>query len=177
MKYLKKDIEVNFGKISLKEIFFDDKFKLLLFYRLTNYYIYKSKKNPIERLLQSIFNKFFKHYSKKFCMDFKAKVKIGYGLHIPHPIGIVINGKSVIGNNCTIMQQVTLGNDLIEINKAPVVGNNVKIGAGAKLIGSIKVGNNVIIGANAVVTKDIPDNCIVAGVPAKIIRRLDETIN
>ncbi|GAX86812.1 serine O-acetyltransferase [Lebetimonas natsushimae] len=159
MKFLKKDIEVNFGKISLKEMLFDDKFKLLLFYRLANYYIYKPQKNPIERFLQSIFNKFFKYYSKKFCMDFKAKVKIGYGLYIPHPIGIVINGKSVIGNNCTIMQQVTLGNDLIEINKAPIVGDNVKIGA------------------NAVVTKDIPDNCVVAGVPAKIIRRLDEVIN
>jgi serine O-acetyltransferase len=177
MNFLKEDIRVNFGKISLKEILFNDKLKLLFFYRLTNHYYYKINKNPIERLLQSIFNKFFQYYSRKFCIDFKAKVKIGYGLHIPHPIGIVINGKSTIGNNCTIMQQVTLGNNLLEINKAPIIGDNVKIGAGAKIIGNVKIGDNVIIGANAVVTKDIPENCVVGGVPAKIIRKINETIN
>jgi len=173
---LKEDIKVNFGKIKLKEAFFNNKFKLLLFYRLTNYYFYLKQKNIFQRLLQSVFNKLFLHYNSKFCNDFKAKVKIGKGLHIPHPIGIVINGKVEIGDYCTIMQQVTIGNNLLEIDKVPKIGSKVIIGAGAKIVGDIKIGNNVIIGANAVVTKDIPDNCVVAGIPAKIIRKLNDTL-
>ena len=118
----------------------------------------------------------FNKYLEKFCCDFKIKTEIGKGLHIPHPIGIVINGKAKIGNNCTIMQQVTIGNKLND-DKIPEIGNNVFIGAGAKIIGNIKIEDNVIIGANAVVTKSIPKNCIVAGIPAKIIRKRNETTN
>lgn len=55
----------------------------------------------------------------------------------------------------------------------PVIGDNVKIGTGAKIIGGVTVGNNVFIGANAVVVKDVPDNCVVGGVPAKIIKYVD----
>lgn len=89
---------------------------------------------------------------------------IGRSLFAPHISGIVISYFAEIGNGCTIYQQVTIGQESIgHKGQAPTIGNNVYIGAGAKIIGSIKIGNNVKIGANAVVTKDVPDNSTVVG--------------
>lgn len=90
-------------------------------------------------------------------------------------IGVVIHSKSLIGDKVIIGQNVTIGRSLDPCG-IPVIGNNVYISAGARVLGGIKVGNNVIIGANAVVTKDVDDNTIVAGVPAKVIRHVDEDI-
>lgn len=90
------------------------------------------------------------------------------GLIIQHGFSTIINAKK-IGKNCHIYQQVTIGFNGTE---SPIIGDNVRICCGAKVIGGIHVGNNVVIGANAVVCKDIPDNVVVAGVPAKIIRNL-----
>ncbi len=92
---------------------------------------------------------------------------IGLGLLIQHGFSTIINHKS-IGCNCKIYQQVTIG---YKDSKTPILGNNVTVCCGAKVIGDVTIGNDVIIGANAVVTKDIPDHCIVAGVPAVIIKR------
>lgn len=89
---------------------------------------------------------------------------------LPHGInGIVIHPTCVIGKNVTIMHQVTIGTR--KVNKSAVIGDNVFIGAGAKILGDISIGNNVKIGANAVVLEDIPDNSTVVGNPARIIRR------
>ena len=84
-------------------------------------------------------------------------------------IGVVLHPKSIIGNHCIIGQGITVGGKSREVN-VPVIGDHVYIAAGARILGDVKIGNNVFIGANAVVVKDIPDNCIVAGIPAKIIR-------
>ena len=84
-------------------------------------------------------------------------------------IGVVIHSRAVIGKNCLIGQGVTIGGKS-GWYEVPVIGDNVHISAGARILGPIRIGNNVIIGANAVVVKDVPDNCIVAGVPAKIIK-------
>lgn len=102
--------------------------------------------------------------------------------HIPHTasigencefayggIGVVLHDKSVLGKNCMIGQNCTIGGRKGH-GGPPIIGDNVYIAAGARLIGSFKIGNNVIIGANSVVLTDIPDNCVVAGVPAKIIK-------
>lgn len=94
---------------------------------------------------------------------------IGGGLIIQHGFSTIINAKK-IGKNCHIYQQVTIGYNGTE---QPVIGNNVRICCGAKVIGGAHIGNNVVIGANAVVVKDVPDNVIVAGVPAKIIKQLE----
>lgn len=97
--------------------------------------------------------------------------RIGQGFHIAHLTNIVINQGALIGKNCMLFQGVTLGGMRLFDGRvvAPVVGDNVTIFAGAKIVGGVKVGNNVVIGANAVVTHDVPDNAVVAGVPAKII--------
>jgi len=102
-------------------------------------------------------------------------VKIGPGLYIPHPFGIVI-GYADIGSNFTIGQHCSIGNkapigavDNVDRGKT-IIGNNVFMGAGAVILGPVRIGNNVIIGANAVVTKDIPDNATVVGVPAREIK-------
>lgn len=94
-----------------------------------------------------------------------ATAEIGEGTRLGYGgIGVVIHYQSVIGKNCVIAQNVTLG------GKKPIIGDNVYISAGAKCIGG-SIGSNVVVGANAVVTKDIPDNCVIAGVPAVIISK------
>jgi serine O-acetyltransferase len=95
---------------------------------------------------------------------------IGPGFYIGHFGGIVINGK--FGSNCSIGQGVTVGSKGAGKSDGwPVLGDNVYIGAGAKIIGSINIGSHSVIGANAVVIKDVPQNSLAAGVPA-IIRAL-----
>ncbi|HEX3846998.1 MAG TPA: hypothetical protein VHV81_06420 [Steroidobacteraceae bacterium] len=97
-----------------------------------------------------------------------STAKIGRRLSIEHHGCIVIHGASIIGDDCLIRHGVTLGNTGADDPfGAPSVGDRVQIGAGAKLIGRIRVGNDVIIGANAVVIHDVPDAAVVGGVPAR----------
>lgn len=93
---------------------------------------------------------------------------IGEGLFIQHGYSTGIGGRS-IGKSCWINQLVVIG--FSDSGKAPIIGDNVHIAAGAKVIGDISIGDNSIIGANAVVVKDVPPNCTVVGVPAYIIKR------
>lgn len=92
------------------------------------------------------------------------RTKFGY-----KGMGVVIHSRAVIGENCTIAQQVTIGGRSGIFN-VPIIGNNVYLGAGCKVLGDVHVGDNVVIGANAVVIHDVPENGIVAGVPAKVLR-------
>ena len=94
--------------------------------------------------------------------------KIGPGLFLQHSFSTVIAAKK-IGKHCWINQQVTVGYTSSE--DSPIIGDNVTIGAGAKVLGAVRIGDRVTIGANAVVVKDVPDDCVVVGVPARIVRR------
>jgi len=107
----------------------------------------------------------------KFGIQIPKSAQIGEGFYIGHYGGITIASDAVIGKNVNISQLVTIGESgQGEKAGAPTIGDNVYIGAGAKIIGKIKVGNNVKIGANAVIYKDIPDNAIVVSYPGyKII--------
>lgn len=108
--------------------------------------------------------------SYKFGIQIPVRTQIGPGLCIGHFSGIVINPNAVLGKNISILQGATVGQSQRGIRQGtPVIGDCVYIGPGAKVIGAITVGNNVVIGANAVVSRDIPDNAVVAGVPAEII--------
>lgn len=96
---------------------------------------------------------------------------IGGGLRLMHGFSTMILVKEM-GMNCMVNQQVTIG---WANGGVPTIGNNVWIAAGAKVLGPITIGDDVIIGANAVVVKDVPSHSIVAGVPAKIIKRRNHT--
>lgn len=97
--------------------------------------------------------------------------KIGKGSYCGYGgIGVVIHSDAEIGSNCMIGQHVTIGGGNSKYPGVPKIGNNVYISHGAIVFGGITIGNNVTIGANAVVTKPVPDNAVVAGVPAKVLR-------
>ncbi|OIO38484.1 MAG: serine O-acetyltransferase [Candidatus Omnitrophica bacterium CG1_02_46_14] len=98
--------------------------------------------------------------------------KIGKGLFIDHGMGVVVGETSIIGNNVTLFQGVTLGGTGKQKGKRhPTLGNNVVVGTGACVLGDIHVGDNVSIGANAVVVRDVPANSTVVGVPGRIASR------
>lgn len=96
--------------------------------------------------------------------------KIGYGLQIHHPYGIIINKSAELGNNVILRHHVTIGMDGIT-DECPIIGSNVEFGAGTSVIGKVVIGENTKIGAGAVVTKSFPDNSILIGVPAKNIAK------
>lgn len=97
--------------------------------------------------------------------------EIGGGLIFQHGFSSIISAKS-IGENCKIYHHMTLGYD--HDLQAPVIGNNVEVCCGAKVLGGVTVGDNVLIGAGALVVKDVPSNTVVAGVPARVIKHLDQ---
>ena len=102
---------------------------------------------------------------------------IGKGLFIDHGMGVVIGETTVIGDNVTLFQGVTLGGTGKEQGKRhPTIGNNVVVGAGAKILGNITVGDSVMIGANAVVLRDVPEDSTVVGVPGRIAKRKGKRI-
>lgn len=99
-----------------------------------------------------------------------SRTSIGEGLYIGHGMCIVVNPRAIIGKNVNLSQGVTIGQASRGSRKGvATIGDNVYIGPGAKIVGAVKIGNNVAIGANAVVTKDVPDNAVVVGIPAKVI--------
>lgn len=99
---------------------------------------------------------------------------LGPGLIILHSFGIVINTKVIAGKNLVLHHGVTLAEDN---DLSPVLGNNVMIGAGAKVIGPVRIGSDVKIGANAVVLKDVPDGGTVVGIPARLISIYGERVD
>lgn len=120
------------------------------------------------RTVYFILNKIIGEICSGILLDVGSEIDEGFQLG--HFGGIYIKAK--IGKNCTIAQQVVVGyRGGFSGGGVPTLGDNVYVGSGAKIIGSVKIGNNVKIGANAVVTTDIPDNCTAVGIPAKIIQK------
>ena len=120
--------------------------------------------------LYAIALKRYNHYKYKYGICIPFNTKIDSGFYIGHFGCIVVNPSVIIGKNVNISQGVTIG----AANRGPkagvaIIGNEVYIGPGVKIVGAVYIGNNVAIGANAVVTRDVPDNAVVAGIPAKIL--------
>ena len=110
--------------------------------------------------------------SRKTGVEIHPAVKIGKRFFIDHGTGVVIGETAVIGDDVTIYQGVTLGGTGKDTGKRhPTIGNNVMIGAGAKVLGPLVIGDNSRIAAGAVVLSDIPSNSTAVGVPAKVVRR------
>ena len=103
---------------------------------------------------------------------------IGKGLFIDHGSGVVIGETAEIGDNCTLYQGVTLGGTGKDVGKRhPTLGNNVMIGAGAKVLGPFKIGDNSKIAANAVVLSEVPPDSTAVGIPAKVVKRNDRRVD
>ncbi len=122
----------------------------------------------VRKLFSVIYKVLYKWVQIMTGIELPCEVEIGRNFVIDHFGGIIISGYAKFGDNCRIRNGVVIGLQYANEPVAPRIGNNVDIGAGAKVLGNIFVGNNVLIGANAVVVKDVPDNSIVIGNPAVI---------
>lgn len=100
-----------------------------------------------------------------------ASAKIGKGFYVGHFGGIILHSDVVMGENCSIGPGVLIGTRGVGSKGVAVIGNNVYIGVGAKILGKITIGNNVKIGANAVVVSNIPDGATAVGIPARIVAK------
>jgi serine O-acetyltransferase len=120
----------------------------------------------LRKLLSLIYRILFKFTQIITGIELPCEAQIGRNFVIDHFGGIIISGYAKFGDNCRVRNGVVVGLRRVDEPCAPVLGNNVDIGAGAKVLGRISIGNNVVIGANAVVIRDVPDDCIAVGVPA-----------
>ncbi len=128
---------------------------------------------PVRKLFSLIYKVLYKAVQVVTGIELPCEVKVGKNFRIDHSGGIVISGFASFGDDCVLRNGVTVGLRRVDDPVAPKVGNNVDIGAGAKLLGAIKIGDNVVVGANAVVLEDVPSNSIAVGIPARIIPRKD----
>ena len=144
-------------------------FHAIVWHRISNFF-WRHKLKLIARLTSQL-GRFFTG------VEIHPAAKIGSGLLIDHGMGVVIGETAEIGNNCTIYHGVTLGGTGKDVGKRhPTIGNNVLIGAGAKVLGPFKVGDNSMIGANSVVLKEIEPNTTVVGIPGRIVKKQTEKV-
>jgi serine acetyltransferase len=159
-----KDDWVNHGKDWTKP-----GFRALAYHRFGNWRM-DVKPKILRAPLSILYGFLYRRARNLYGIELPYTAQIGQGVIIEHQHGIVIHGNVVIGDNCIIRQGVTIGIRYMDrLTEAPVIGNNVNIGAGAKLLGKITIGDNVNIGANAVVISSFLSNNIVAGIPAKLL--------
>ena len=142
-------------------------FWVMLVYRFGRWR-YSVRPALLRKLFSLIYHVLYKGVQIVTGIELPCEVALGRNFIIDHFGGIIISGYAKFGDNCRIRNGVVVGVRRAGENAAPVIGDNVDIGAGAKLLGPIRVGNNVVIGANAVVLCDVPDHCIAAGVPASV---------
>lgn len=144
-------------------------FHVVVFYSISSF-LYKMKIPFLPRFLSQI--------AKWFTgIEIHPGAKIGKGFFIDHGMGVVIGETAIIGDDVTLFQGVTLGGTGKETGKRhPTIGNNVVIGAGAKVLGNIVIGDNVNVGANAVVIRDVPNDSTVVGVPGRVSKKLGKRI-
>lgn len=122
--------------------------------------------------LSILYRALYRTVRNVYGIELPYTVKLGRRVIFEHQHGIVVHGQTVIGDDCIIRQGVTLGiRSMDRLTEAPVLGNGVNVGAGAKIIGHVQVGDGAAIGANAVVLKDVPAGALAIGVPAQLVAR------
>lgn len=169
--YLAEDIKRTGLDLSIKGRLVDRRYRFYKSLRKTEYYT-NCIHNPVGRLLA----KFYRIRHIKICNKYNWTIPINVfeeGLAIVHVGTIVVSGSAKIGKNCRIHVCTNIGRAVVNGGNdagAPIIGDNVYIGPGAKLFGPIKIGNNTVIGANAVVNKSFEEgNCTIAGIPAEVV--------
>ncbi len=148
------------------EVFLYPSFKVMLSYRRAHR-LYKKGHYFWARYISQ-------KAARKTGIEIHPGAEIGKGLFIDHGNGVIIGETTIIGDNCTLYQGVTLGGTGKEQGKRhPTLGNNVMVSAGAKVLGSFKIGDNSKIGAGSVVLEEVPPNSTVVGVPGRVVKRAD----
>jgi len=170
IKFIKQEISVIKDRDpaikSTMEVFLYPSFWAILKYRKAHKLYLKKHYYRARRISQKT--------ARKTGIEIHPGATIGEGLFIDHGHGVVIGETAILGDNVTLYQGVTLGGTGKEQGKRhPTIGNNVLVGAGAKILGSFTIGDNCKIGAGSVVLKDVPPNSTVVGVPGRIIIRND----
>lgn len=148
-------------------------FKVTFWFRIGSYF--KTKKSLLAKFILLIISVIYKHYELLTGIWMPLGTDVGGGIFFSHNSGIVIDGYAKIGRGVRIYQCVTIGG--MYGKGSAVIGDNVVLFAGAKIIGNVTIGNNVVVGANCVVVHDIPDNAVVVGVPGKVINYNGEIIS
>jgi serine O-acetyltransferase len=120
----------------------------------------------LRKLLSLVYRVLFKLIQMATGIELPCEAEVGRNFVIDHSGGIVVSGFARFGDNCRIRTGVVIGLARVDDPCAPFIGDDVDIGAGAKVLGRVRIGNHVLIGANAVVVRDVPDNSIAVGVPA-----------
>lgn len=129
---------------------------------------YTVRPAPLRKALSVVYRVLYKLVQIVTGIELPCEVPIGRGFVVEHSGGIVVSGYARFGDNCRIRNGVVVGLARVEEPCAPRIGDDVDIGAGAKLLGKIRIGNHVRIGANAVVLCDVPDHSIAVGIPAVV---------
>ena len=152
------------------EVFLYSSFWVLLAYRRAHKHYLKGHYFRARQISQRA--------ARKYGIEIHPGAQIGKGLFIDHGTGVVIGETTIIGDNCTLYQGVTLGGTGKEQGKRhPTLGNNVMVGSGAKILGSFRIGDNCKIAAGAVVLQEVPSNCTVVGVPGRVVKMLAPSSN
>lgn len=151
-------------------LFFTQGFWAIFQYRIAHA-IYVTIRIPVLRQLLLLWCLFWQKFIEIITgISIPASAVIGHSFYIGHFGGIILNGNSIIGNNCNISQGVTIGVSGLENKRGvPIIGDEVYIGANSIIAGRITIGNNVLIGACSLVTTDVESNSVMLGVPAKMI--------
>jgi serine O-acetyltransferase len=135
---------------------------------LRTYQANRSRTDPVGRSLVAWALAQHRFWSAVSGAEISVETHLGGGLLMPHPNGIVIHPEATLGPNCLVFQQVTIGHG--SRPGVPIIGGHVDIGAGARILGGVRVGDHAAIGANAVVLEDVPAGVSVVGIPARPVR-------
>ena len=129
---------------------------------------YRVRPAILRKFFSLLYKVMFKFIQIITGIELPCEVDVGRNFVIDHFGGVIVSGYAKFGDNCRIRNGVVVGLRRVTEKVAPLIGNNVDIGSGAKLLGPIRIGNDVLIGANAVVISDVPDNSTAVGVPAVV---------